>query len=80
MVAEIGIVATSIKIAFELVKGIQELLKGSKRAVAEYELQMNLVEIAKALTNAEMQIAEIQNAIVEKDRIIREQADALKMT
>lgn len=79
MLAEIGIVLSSIKTAFDTVKAVQDILKGSKETAAQYELQMNLVEIAKALANAEMQIAEIQNAILEKDQTIREQAEALEM-
>jgi len=55
MIAEISAALASIKTAFDLLKIVQE----SKKAVSELELQRQLVEIAKALADAEMQIASV---------------------
>jgi len=59
---------TSIKTADEIAK----LLKDANLSLEKAELKLKLADLVGALADAKMQIAEIKDVVLEKDRILEE--------
>jgi len=68
----IGVALSSIKTAGEIAK----MLKDSDLSLEQAEFKFKLAELVSSLADAKMEIAAVQESIVEKDRIIRDLKNA----
>jgi len=66
-IAVIASVLTSLKTASDIAK----LVKDSGSTLAQAEFKLKLADLVGALADAKMQIAEIQDFVLEKDQTIR---------
>ncbi len=67
-IAAVGSVLASVKTATEIVK----LLRESDASLASAETKLQLAELVHALADAKLEIAGIQELLLEKDSFIRE--------
>jgi len=67
-IATIGTILSSVKTATEIVK----LLRESDASLSSAETKLKLAELVGALADAKLEIANVQDLILAKDKTIRE--------
>ncbi len=74
-IATIGAILGSIKTATEIAK----IIKDSSSTLEEAEIKLQLAELISALADVKIEAADIQTELIDKDKIIEELQNKLKI-
>ncbi len=70
--ATIGAILTSVKTATEIAK----MIKDSDLSLEKAEMKLKLAELVSSLADAKLEVAKIQELLLEKNQLIRDLKDA----